>query len=112
MRDNVSVEEFDHIFLLSQLPSLTTSPTKGDKRRNSEDLFAVHDFNIEIDLEMPTTSKSKTQTDCSLKKCLCLLLFAKDTYKLLTLPISSKFNLDEVTKVRPRSPLNSILIML
>lgn len=30
---------------------------KGDKRRSSEDLFAVHDFNIEIDLEMPASSE-------------------------------------------------------
>lgn len=29
---------------------------KGDKRRSSEDLFAVHDFNIEIDLEMPASN--------------------------------------------------------
>ncbi|XP_048734690.1 RNA polymerase-associated protein RTF1 homolog [Ostrea edulis] len=36
-----------------------TSPEKldrGDRRRTSEDLFAVHDFNIEIDLDVPTTN--------------------------------------------------------
>ncbi|KAK3093788.1 hypothetical protein FSP39_020238 [Pinctada imbricata] len=43
----------------NQLPS-NKSPMKGDKRRSSEDLFAVHDFNIEIDLEMPTTTPAVT----------------------------------------------------
>lgn len=33
---------------------------KGDKRRSSEDLFAVHDFNIEIDLEMPASSEYRS----------------------------------------------------
>lgn len=45
----------------NQYPNLlsSTSLDKSDKggRRSSEDLFAVHDFNIEIDLDVPASSE-------------------------------------------------------
>ena len=49
----------------NQYPSLlsSTSPDKPDKgRRSSEDLFAVHDFNIEIDLDVPAGSEYRSRT--------------------------------------------------
>lgn len=45
----------------NQYPNLLSSTSldksdKGDRRRSSEDLFAVHDFNIEIDLDVPASN--------------------------------------------------------
>lgn len=54
----------------NQYPTLlsSTSPDKPDKgRRSSEDLFAVHDFNIEIDLDVPAGNPAVAANSRSLQ---------------------------------------------
>ena len=65
MQDEIANKERMETSDQNQYPTLlsSTSPDKPDKgRRSSEDLFAVHDFNIEIDLDVPAGSEYRPHT--------------------------------------------------